>query len=135
MDEHVNEVRIRGRVSGVPRHRQLPSGDELVSIRVVVPRVAQARPSGGTRSRAPVDTIECVAWTCRPQAVMSTLTCDDQVLVTGALRRRFWRAGGGVASTFEVEVAKLERVPSPTVELPVTGLPVTGRRRRQASGA
>lgn len=111
-DEHVNEIRIRGRVSGGPRRRQLPSGEDVVSVRVVVPRLARAGPKGGTRSRVPVDTIECVARTGSPQAVMAALTGDDHVLVAGALRRRFWRVGGSVASMFQIEVTTLERVPA-----------------------
>ena len=43
-----NEVRLRGRVSGEPGPRVLPSGDELVTFRLVVPRR-----EGG------VDTIDC----------------------------------------------------------------------------
>jgi single-strand DNA-binding protein len=125
--EQVNEVRIRGRVSGEPRHRRLPSGDEVVSIRVVVPRPEGARGSGSGK-RVSVDTIECVAWTRRPQAVMNRLSTDEHVLVTGALRRRFWRAGGTVASM--VEVARLKRVPAPA-----TKSDVRGRRRRSASDA
>lgn len=127
--ELVNEVRIRGRVSGAPRCRRLPSGDEVVSIRVVVPRAAGAKGTAPT-SRVSVDTIECVAWTRRPQAVMTNLSVDQHVLVTGALRRRFWRAGGAVASMMEVEVSRLRRVPAPA---PKTS--VRGRRRRQASDA
>jgi len=130
-DDHVNEVRIRGRVSGEPRRRTLPSGDEIVSIRVVVPRAGRGRPPAGSPARrVTVDTIDCVAWTRRPQNAMAGLTGDDHVLVTGALRRRFWRAGASVASMFEIEVTRLRRVGPPA------GTPdVKDRRRRQASDA
>ena len=130
VDDHVNEVRIRGRVSGEPRRRSLPSGDEVVSIRVVAPRAGRGRPPAGSPgARVTVDTIDCVAWTRQPQNVMAGLTSDDHVLVVGALRRRFWRAGASVASLFEIEVTRVRRVGPP----PDAG--VTGRRRRQASDA
>jgi len=125
----LNEVRIQGRVSGEPRHRRLPSGDEVVSIRVVVPRQHSARRTPASSRTVSVDTIECVAWSRRPQAVMSGLAPDDQVLVTGALRRRFWRAGGTVASLMEVEVARVRRVRVPR------STSARGRRDRQASDA
>ena len=47
----VNEVRLIGRVSGEPEPLELPSGDQVVSWRVVVPR-----------EDAGVDTIDCSAW-------------------------------------------------------------------------
>jgi len=34
----VNSVRLVGRVSAEPEHRELPSGDQLVQLRVVVAR-------------------------------------------------------------------------------------------------
>lgn len=117
IDEQLNEVRIRGRVSGAPRHRTLPSGDEIASIRVVVPRAGRGRsPAGSPGARVTVDTIDCVAWSRRPQNAMAGLSSDDHVLVTGALRRRFWRAGASVASTFEIEVTRLRRVAAPATK-------------------
>ena len=127
--ELVNEVRIRGRVSGAPRHKQLPSGDQVMSIRVVVPRPEGSRVGGSGGRSVSVDTFECVAWTRRPQSVMTRLSGDEHVLVTGALRRRYWRAGGAVASMVEIEVVQLKRVPAPRAKA------VTGRRRPEASDA
>ncbi len=127
VSELVNEVRIQGRVSGEPRHRRLPSGDEVVSIRVVVPRPEGVRGSG---KGVGVDTFECVAWTRRHQSVMARLSGDEHVSVTGALRRRFWRAGGAVASMVVIDVERLTRVPAS----PASAV-VTGRRRREASDA
>ena len=57
-DAHVNEVRLRGRVAAVPEERELPSGDRIVTARLVV-----ARPPGPARQRQPVDVLDCVAWT------------------------------------------------------------------------
>ena len=104
--EPVNEVRLRGRWTGA-KERQLPSGDEVVVARVVVPR------SGGG-----VDTLECAVWTRALRRRAMRLDDDVLVEVTGCLRRRFWRTPGGPASRYEVEIGSIRR------------LPPTGSRRR-----
>ena len=55
----VNAVRLRGRVSGAPERRVLPSGDEVVALRVVVRRAdgrdrRRARRQRRARARRPV---------------------------------------------------------------------------------
>ena len=98
-----NEVVLAGRLPAAAEERTLPSGDVLVSFRVVVPR-----PPG---TRAPsVDTIDCVVWHGGVRRTVLGWGEGDAVEVTGSLRRRFWRAGGGAASRTEVEVAKARRV-------------------------
>ncbi|MCW2714078.1 MAG: hypothetical protein JWN88_1125 [Frankiales bacterium] len=102
-----NEVLVVGRVSGSPQERQLPSGDLLVSWRVVVDRAVKAVP--GVRT-ATVDTVDCTAWTPGLRRTARGLSDGDVVQVEGALRRRFWRAGGGAASRCEVEARALRRL-------------------------
>ncbi len=94
-----NEVRLVGRVSQQPERRVLPSGDEVWTFRVVVPRPAAAR------SRQSIDALECAAWSARARRSVSAWSADDVVEVTGALRRRFFRAGGGAVSRVEVEMS------------------------------
>ena len=101
----VNHVQLSGRVSSEPHAVTLPSGDEIVTFRLVVARDAAAR----KRSRQAVDVIECVAWTARLRRSVLRLKPDDHVELTGALRRRFSRGGGGVQSFASVEVAGLQR--------------------------
>lgn len=101
--EHLNEVRLVGRVAAAPETRSLPSGDELALVRVVVDR------AGGGEGPRRVDTIDVACWAGRPRAVAARLQADDVVEVAGALRRRFFRAGGGVASRYEVEATRLVR--------------------------
>lgn len=101
-----NEVRLRGRVSGTPETRGLPSGDELVSLRIVVPRSAGAR----QRSKVGIDTIELTAWTAALRRTTSRLTEGDVVEVTGELRRRFVRGGAGVMSFVGVDLLACDRV-------------------------
>jgi len=102
-----NEVVLVGRVPAPAEQRELPSGDVLVTWRVVVARPPGRRPPEGVRPTT-VDTLDCVAWTARRAA--TALRADDVVEVSGALRRRFWRAGAGAASRCEVEVASVRRV-------------------------
>ena len=105
-----NDVVLVGRVSGAPEERELPSGDVLVSWRVVVdrPPPRRAAPSG---VRAPtIDTLDCVAWSGAVRRTARGLADGDVVAVEGALRRRFWRAGAGAVSRTEVEVEQLRRL-------------------------
>jgi single-strand DNA-binding protein len=95
----VNEVRIVGRISAGPAERVLPSGDVLWTFRVVVPR-----PAARAAPRRTVDALDCAAWRGRVRRSVASWRQGDVVEVTGALRRRFFRAGGGAASRFEVEV-------------------------------
>jgi single-strand DNA-binding protein len=110
----VNEVRLVGRLAGDPVRRELPSGDVLVSFRLVVPRprAGRGRPSGGGARSPTVDTIECAAWRKDVQRTLARSAAGDVLEVQGALRRRFWRSGGGPASRSEVEVGRLRRVPA-----------------------
>lgn len=93
-----NHVSLEGRVSGPPQEKVLPSGDKVVTFRLVVPRQ-----EGG------VDTIDCAAWTSTLRRKALSMT-DAQARLTGELRRRFWQSGKGVASRYEVEATTLERV-------------------------
>jgi single-strand DNA-binding protein len=97
--EPVNEVRLVGRVSNAPERRELPSGDQLVSFRLVVDRPEDAR-----RGRQRVDVLECVAWGRREQRTVTRWDAGDTVEVTGRIRRRFFSTGGGTGSRVEVEV-------------------------------
>lgn len=92
----VNEVRLVGRVGKEPQRRELPSGDELWSFRVVVDRTA-----GG---RSTVDAVECGAWSARTRRSVRAWRPGDFVEVVGSLRRRFYRGGAGAVSVVEVEV-------------------------------
>lgn len=108
--QHQNQVALTGRVSGTPEARTLPSGDEIVTFRLVVRRTRPRR--GPARSTQTVDTIECVAWTSRLRRTCARLQDGAIVSVTGELRRRFRRGGGGAQSWYAVELATCSRSPA-----------------------
>ena len=101
----VNTVTLVGRVSAAPESRDLPSGDRLVTLRVVVDRP----PARGSTKRV-VDVIDVACWSKRTQRTATSVGPDETVRVEGALRRRFFATGAGRASRYEVEAARLVRV-------------------------
>jgi single-strand DNA-binding protein len=104
-----NEVVLAGRVSGEPTVRALPSGDELVSWRLVVGRDNRGlSPSG--RQLPTVDTIDCVAFKATVRRVAARCGGGEVIEVRGALRRRFWRGAQGAASRCEVEVLEIKKI-------------------------
>ena len=105
-----NEVVLVGRVSGEPQERELPSGDALVSWRLVVPRPAPRRPPPDGVRPPTIDTLDCVVWTAALRRTARGLADGDVVAVEGALRRRFWRAGAAAASRCEVEASAVKRL-------------------------
>lgn len=109
-DAPVNEVRLVGRVSGEPTVRELPSGDELVQFRLVVPRPPRRGAGGRPASRGAVDTIDVACWGSRVRRSAARLPDGQGVEVRGSLHRRFFAAAGGRASRYEVEALSLRRV-------------------------
>ena len=106
--EFANVVRLRGRLAADPRLRELPSGDTVWSLRVVVER--EPLPPGKERPRQRVDSLECAVWSGRLKKSVEKWRAGDVVEVTGALRRRFFQAGGVTASRAEVELSAGRRV-------------------------
>jgi single-strand DNA-binding protein len=94
--EHRNEVVLAGRLSAGATSKALPSGDEIVTWRLVVDRPATER---GT-----VDVVECTAFRARVRRQALGWQVDDLIEVNGALRRRFWRGPAGLQSRYEIAV-------------------------------
>ncbi|MFN2503818.1 MAG: single-stranded DNA-binding protein [Acidimicrobiales bacterium] len=84
-----NVVVLIGRLARPGALRQLPSGDQLVEYQLTVPREGQRAES------VPV------VWES-PPAAATELATDDEVIVIGRVRRRFFRAGGRTESRTEV---------------------------------
>jgi single-strand DNA-binding protein len=113
-EEHLNEVRLVGRISAAPTGIELPSGDTLSTFRVSVrrPPVPARRGAAAVavRRRAPVDAIDCAAWRAGVQRTVSAFAVGDLVEVRGSLRRQFRRTGGVPTSRYEIEVTAVRRV-------------------------
>lgn len=103
-----NDVTLVGRLAAPAEERTLPSGTVLVTFRVIVGRPPPAKP--GPPRTPTVDTIDCVAGNATTRRTALGWLTGDVVEVSGALRRRFWRAGTAAASRTEVEVTKARRL-------------------------
>ena len=103
----VNSVLLVGRVSSESEEINLPSGETLIRFRIVIPREITSRQAP---SRATVDTIDCVTFKPVVQKKVRTLQVGTIVELEGQIRRRFWKAGAGVASRVEVEVVTIKRM-------------------------
>jgi single-strand DNA-binding protein len=104
---HRNEVVLAGRLPAPAEERLLPSGDTLVTFRLVVTRPAHLR----TRTRTlGIDTIDCAAWRADIRRAVLRWQPGDVVEVFGSLRRRFWRGAMGPTSRTEVEAFTVRRL-------------------------
>ena len=102
----LNVVAVSGRLSRPAEQRVLPSGAMVLALDVTV-----------RSSRAPAETVP-VTWVEAP-AWATTLDLDQEVLVVGRVRRRFFRSDGTTQSRTEVVAERVVRLPG-------------GRRARQA---
>lgn len=98
-----NQVALTGRISSQPVERELPSGDRVVSFRVVV---ARERTAMTAKSRQTSDWVDCAAWGGRVRRTCGSWRVGDHVEIEGALRRRFFRADAGSSTRVEVEVLR-----------------------------
>jgi len=99
-NDSLNEVLLRGRVSGEPLEKELPSGDRVVEFRIVIPRL----------TRVGVDTLDIAAWNAKARRTGLTLKTDEWVEISGAIRRRFWQAPSGLASRWQIEASTISRI-------------------------
>jgi single-strand DNA-binding protein len=104
--EHSNEIRLVGRVAAEPIEQNLPSGDLLLTWRLVVERAPNER----GHSKTTVDVVRCTAWRAGVRRSVGSWLPGDVVEVEGALRRRFWRGPAGVANSYEVEARAVRRL-------------------------
>jgi single-strand DNA-binding protein len=105
-DSTDNMVELRGRISSAPVERELPSGTVITTFRLSVPRARTPMTAGSTQS---VDWVDCAAWSARSRRTVGGWVAGDEVEVTGALRRRHFRAGEASTSRLEVEVLSARR--------------------------
>lgn len=96
------DVLMIGRLGSKVARRELPSGDAITVFSVIVDR-----PRHAIRGQVKVDTIACQASRSRIADRVARLEPGVLIRVEGVLRRRFWRAGGSLASAMEVDVMAL----------------------------
>lgn len=106
----INIIQLTGRINAIGEPKVLPSGAAVVTMRLVVPRVASAADREGRR--ATVDTIELACWSAATRRRAERLTVGDHVSVEGALRHRYFRTGPALQSRYEVEVATIRKLPA-----------------------
>ena len=99
-DHSLNEVVLRGRVSGEPHERELPSGDLVMEFRLVINRT----------TRTGVDTLDIGAWSAKARRKSATLKEGEWIEISGAIHRRFWQAPQGVASRWQIEASEITRL-------------------------
>ncbi len=87
--ESFNVAIVRGSCSSPPELRVLPSEQRLAQLQLTT-RV------DGRAMSVPVSIIDPAPW-------LEALEVGDEVVVLGAVRRRFFRAGGVTASRVEIE--------------------------------
>ncbi len=85
----MNVVVLQGVLASAPETRTLGSGAEMVSYEVTI------REEGRATDQTPV------VWFSAP-ASAAALAAGTEVLVTGRVRRRFFRSGGATSSRTEV---------------------------------
>src|SRR6476659_3773140 len=100
----VNDVRIVGRLSAAPEARELPSGDTVLLLRLVVAR------DGKGPSKQTVDTLDCAVWNGRLRQRMRPWQAGDILEIRGSIRRRFFQTGHGAQSRVEIEVHEAHRL-------------------------
>ncbi|SFK67122.1 single-stranded DNA-binding protein [Geodermatophilus ruber] len=100
-----NTVVLRGRMSAPAELTSLPSGDTLVSFRIVV-----RRPEPRARGQS-VDVLTCITYDRALQRRVAAWEAGEVIEVEGALQRRFWRTPGGTASVCEVNCRRGRKVP------------------------
>jgi single-strand DNA-binding protein len=109
--EQDNVVELRGKVTSAPAERELPSGSTITTFRLSVGR---ARTPMTTGSKQSADWVDCAAWSPRARRSVGGWQVGDQVEVSGALRRRYFRAGDGSGTRLEVEVIGARRAKART---------------------
>ncbi len=95
--EAVNVSVVRGVVSGPPEIRALKSGRRLATLAV------RTSAGDGHKTSVPVTVWDPPAW-------LETLAADDDVLVVGRVRRRFFRTAAGTSGArTDVEAKSVAR--------------------------
>jgi single-strand DNA-binding protein len=114
--QHRNEITIVGELIAPLEARQRADGTTVLSFRLAVRTPISAggavvpAEKSGSASTARRDVIDCVVMAGPVRRRLEQYHPADTVEAQGALRHRFFNAGGRVQSRYEVEVVRLKRV-------------------------
>ena len=100
IDRSHNAVQLCGRISGLAKEKELPSGDVVVEFRIIIAR----------SSREGVDTLDIAAWSAKTRRTALSLKEGQWVEIEGEVHRRFWQAPTGVASRWQVESSAITKI-------------------------
>jgi single-strand DNA-binding protein len=95
-----NAVILRGLVHRAPETRELPSGELVLSFDIVTNGESDAREVVPVAWHRPPDTVDGSARSA--PNVADIVAAGVEVVVTGRVRRRFFRVGGATQSRTEV---------------------------------
>ena len=101
----VNEVHLNGKLGQHVLTKKMPSGDEVTTFTLIVPRTS--RPRIGHQK---VDSLACQTLKPAIRRKVEAWPVGTWVEIQGELHRRFWRSGNGIGSATEIEVRSLVRV-------------------------
>ena len=109
---HRNQVLIVGELVAPPQSRLLPTGEEVLSFRLMVraqpPPARSAKAVAVTRERGDSIDVAATRSECRQRIIRSGV--GDVVEIEGCLRHRYWRGAGGLAGRYEVEALRIRSV-------------------------
>jgi len=100
VDLSLNDILVRGRLTGLAQEKELPSGDKVSEFRIVVTRP----------DRDGVDTLDIAAWSSVLRRKSLSLKRDEWIEVQGSIRRRFWKGPHGLASRWQIEAHQITRL-------------------------
>lgn len=100
LDNSLNSVLIRGRVSSLGIEKIMPSQDRVVEFRIVINR----------ETRSGVDVLDIGAWNSKARRKALTLKVDEWVEIQGSIHRRFWQSAHGLASRWQIEASEITRI-------------------------
>lgn len=104
-----NHVMLVGKLSGAPEEKMLPSGDTLLSWRLVIRR------KPGRRRSSPVDSLPCVTFDQDTADAVLAMRSGDYMEVQGSLRCRIFGPPKAKIWRYDVEASAARPVAVQTV--------------------
>ena len=103
--EGINNVHLIGKLGQHVFTKEMPSGDQITTFTVIVPRTTKPR-----IGKQMVDSLACQTRKATIRSKVESWPVGTWVEIHGELRRRFWQSGKGLGSATEIEVRTLFRV-------------------------